>query len=684
MFRNFLICSLASAAIVIISVSFNQEARTNDISVLDTYTVIDCNNGAVVDSQILKWNVVNYDIIYVLESHGDRLDHLLQREITDILFRNNSKIVLAYEHFKKNANNHQELLDLYRDGKITYEEFRDGISPILGVYPAMEPLLRLIGERAIKSLAINIPIPLPEEVILKGAVTIKSLRKKLLSGKTLKDGFNSLSIEEKLFLPKDGFKILCDSKFHDFVMESSSGDGGHGNDKITSQIIHTGFWVMNEVMARSILDFIAEPKNNCRQMLIATGIFHGIFNNGIRASVAERNKDLKQVTIMPISEDDIIFYMMSAGVEDFSDKSITNFIIKEKYADYVVLYKKKNFVTTEEFKKQVNEMAREVGELINLRLTRSIDCEIIDSFKAFRVMKDFYSPNIRGLYLDGILYFIERDKEITAQSAKALIAHEGTHAIQDQWFDLKRIHNIQESSSWDRAIAIDSLIEGHAVYAMILFYEKDGNKHIRKMLDQPFFKKDGTMVKQDSILQYRYGGRFIEYLYGKGGWDLVKSAFMNRLPDSTEQIMHPEKYLRNEPPIDIIMPIPRFYEVTRDGMEGEIGVLFTLLKCGIEEVEALNAAEGWGGDRWLAMKEVDNKDKEIFWWKTSWDTEKDAGEFFNAYIQASTNSLDMKPIKENGQLYSWINAGKGLIRTAEKDGLVVMIKQVALRHQSDK
>ena len=47
-----------------------------------------------------------------------------------------------------------------------------------------------------------------------------------------------------------------------------------------------------------------------------------------------------------------------------------------------------------------------------------------------------------------------------------------------------------------------------------------------------------------------YGRKFVEALYQRGGWAAVNKAYED-LPASTEQILHPEKYLAGEKPIEV-------------------------------------------------------------------------------------------------------------------------------------
>jgi hypothetical protein len=61
---------------------------------------------------------------------------------------------------------------------------------------------------------------------------------------------------------------------------------------------------------------------------------------------------------------------------------------------------------------------------------------------------------------------------------------------------------------------------------------------------------------------------------------------------------------------------------------GEIGVR-GLLMAGVTNEEAKRAAAGWGGDRSFVFEREGRAP--LFVWKTTWDTPRDAQEFFRAY-----------------------------------------------------
>src|SRR5207247_2368620 len=105
------------------------------------------------------------------------------------------------------------------------------------------------------------------------------------------------------------------------------------------------------------------------------------------------------------------------------------------------------------------------------------------------------------------------------------------------------------------------------------------------------------------------------------------------LPLSTEQIIHPDRWAAHDRPIKIeiadLRPVlGRDWKRADSDVNGEFGYI-VLLGQFIGKQQARQAAEGWGGDRY-ALYEKESGEF-ILAQFTTWDTAKDAEEFFNAY-----------------------------------------------------
>jgi hypothetical protein len=101
------------------------------------------------------------------------------------------------------------------------------------------------------------------------------------------------------------------------------------------------------------------------------------------------------------------------------------------------------------------------------------------------------------------------------------------------------------------------------------------------------------------------GRKFVEMLYQQGGWAAVNKAYDN-LPASTEQMLHPDKYLAGEKPIEVAsVPLTGViggdWQLIADETLGEWRT-YLLLSAGVDEAARLSeetaqqAAAGWGGD----------------------------------------------------------------------------------------
>lgn len=221
-----------------------------------------------------------------------------------------------------------------------------------------------------------------------------------------------------------------------------------------------------------------------------------------------------------------------------------------------------------------------------------------------------------------------------------IYAHEFTHALQDQHFGLTNyIDAIEEP---DRALAALALVEGDALlvaqdYLMILVEQQPLaalallTTSLLENTDLP----EGTppVLENELLMPYLDGLVFVTTLRDDGGWQAVNDAFANP-PQSTEQVLHPEKYLSGEAPQD----------VTLAPFEAQLGSEWTLvheytlgefylsqhLATQLSQRVANNAAAGWGGDRYRLYY---NEAADEFAWvlRIAWDSANEMDEFSDVY-----------------------------------------------------
>lgn len=224
-----------------------------------------------------------------------------------------------------------------------------------------------------------------------------------------------------------------------------------------------------------------------------------------------------------------------------------------------------------------------------------------------------------------------------------LLTHEFVHALQDQHFDLLRLM-LARPFSFDREEAAFALVEGDAV--SVERRSQLGDAWTRMSLEDVARDEDARfsvyrkgigaffppLLTETFIFRYRDGLRFVETLRRSRPPAVgVDDAFL-RPPASSEQVLHPEKYLSNEQPREVELDFEGFedegWKMTATTPLGEVGVRGLLL-AGVPAEDSKRAAAGWGGDRAFLFEREGRAP--LFVWRTAWDRPADAQEFFRAY-----------------------------------------------------
>ncbi|HEV7683242.1 MAG TPA: hypothetical protein VGO68_14025 [Pyrinomonadaceae bacterium] len=161
----------------------------------------------------------------------------------------------------------------------------------------------------------------------------------------------------------------------------------------------------------------------------------------------------------------------------------------------------------------------------------------------------YYDPKARQFYLADWL-------ELEGQ--KPVMAHELTHALQDQHFNLRRFEKWPKGDA-DAELAAHALVEGDATLAMMLYLARNPlaglafSRSLTTGVATEQYDQAPRAMRESLIFPYMQGSEWARQLYKRGGWTAVSNAF-TRLPLSSEQILHPEKYFTYERPIQVTLP----------------------------------------------------------------------------------------------------------------------------------
>jgi hypothetical protein len=256
----------------------------------------------------------------------------------------------------------------------------------------------------------------------------------------------------------------------------------------------------------------------------------------------------------------------------------------------------------------------------------------------------YYDPKSQEFYLAD---WIDLDGQ------RPVMAHELTHALQDQHFNLRRFEDWPKHDS-DAEMAAHALVEGDASYLMMQYVARDPARQLaflKSMISggasaSEKIEKAPRVLREQMLFPYLQGVMWVAQGYKQGGWEAISAAYKN-LPKSSEQILHQEKYTANEAPQkvavrDVSAILGRGWRMADNDVFGEWGC-YILLDEFLQTIDASKrAAAGWGGDRY-ALFVGPRKTDVIVALKTAWDTEADAREFFDAYVRRTTKRYGVEP-----------------------------------------
>jgi hypothetical protein len=260
----------------------------------------------------------------------------------------------------------------------------------------------------------------------------------------------------------------------------------------------------------------------------------------------------------------------------------------------------------------------------------------------------YYDPESASYYLLS---------DMPAELAPAITAHELTHALEDQHFDLDA--RLRESLiDDDRMFAVGSVHEGSAMLVMTVVVAQRlvggamETADLARVAESEAAKAEMLLGLPPVLLRQMVGPYVLGPSFLTGGElaaiasqgypvERVNGVFASG-PLSSEQILHPEKYwdaaLRDDPRPVTLDGVGRQlgsrWSRAADGVLGEVGLALLVGAATPVRLDSMvpvrgeewtnEAARGWGGDRWELWR---NGKSEIVLLATVWDGEEDARQF---------------------------------------------------------
>jgi hypothetical protein len=264
-------------------------------------------------------------------------------------------------------------------------------------------------------------------------------------------------------------------------------------------------------------------------------------------------------------------------------------------------------------------------------IPRDVDIlEALDTYQQGQVLGFYNSQNEELVYtgdaeLDRIEHFV--------------LAHELTHAIDDQHFDLDRLDDMVIACEDEPFQAALGVVEGSANYfaTQVLF-----RFPVSETGSVPGGGSAGPvppLIVELQAYPYTAGQLFADALADEGGPAAIDRA-LRRFPTTTEQILHPSKF-PDEAGEQVEVPdfAPTFGPDWRDHDVMTVGEVWlkALLNLRLEDEAAADVAAGWGGAIYRAWSDGDDVAVVL---STVWDTPAEAGEFREALARWVSQGSD--------------------------------------------
>jgi hypothetical protein len=309
----------------------------------------------------------------------------------------------------------------------------------------------------------------------------------------------------------------------------------------------------------------------------------------------------------------------------------------------------RQFITTAELKalltEQFDKDAPPAYVAANERLYKALG--LIPADADLRTLTlDLVGGGVVGFYRDdeGKLYVVSKSGAPGANE-KFYFSHEYDHALQDQNFTVfKDQDGILDQS--DRILARQAVYEGDATLLMTLWAAANLSQaellevvsgsmdpEVTELLD-----RTPAILRAPLEFPYTTGFAFINGINATGGWQAIDGLYA-RMPESTEQILHPAKYQAGEVPVKVTLPpdlakrLGTGWTVAAEDTFGELQIGIWLREGGVDPTTADAAAAGWGGDRLAVLDGPADAWAVVI--DTAWDTDADA----TAFATAATTAL---------------------------------------------
>lgn len=288
-----------------------------------------------------------------------------------------------------------------------------------------------------------------------------------------------------------------------------------------------------------------------------------------------------------------------------------------------------------------------------------------DTLDLDALLLDLYTEQVLGYYdpSERTLFVVSGE---SVRELQPVIAHELVHALQDQHTNLDSL--IAGDRGNDRQTAAHAAMEGHAMLVMFtLLAEQAARTTIdpaalpnpagelgpaleAQNSEYPVFRRAPRVIRETLLFPYLSGVDFVHTLWAaRQPLPRYPAPLDSLLPQSTEQVMHPEERFiarRDEPVVVAPGEFPPGWDVAWEDVFGQLETAIYLEqhlgRAGRQ------AADGWGGDRYALL--VNTEGADVIFWLSVWDTPAAADRFAAAVRRIADRRPGRRVIAERAEV----------------------------------
>ena len=336
------------------------------------------------------------------------------------------------------------------------------------------------------------------------------------------------------------------------------------------------------------------------------------------------------------------------------------------------------------------------------------------SFKMRPFLLSLLTEQIAGFYDDktkqmNLLDWVPIDEQ------KPVMAHELTHALQDQKVGLEKwgsqeiegvARNVKEDNRHiandDTDTAREAVLEGQAMVSFADYMLADAGhpdktlkdapqlaqqleSNAGDMSDSPVLARAPLVLQQSLLFPYTSGLAFEQNILVKKGTDRAFAGVLDAPPSSSFQIMTPDAYLRDQPVP--LLKLPDIHPLLRKagyvpydvGVMGELDVRMTAELFGGEPLAKALAPEWAGGIYYAAQRksatsaQKDTTASLALLYSSQWKNKDSARSFFEVFEQELPRQYDgLKRREADEDEKDEVEATERVYSTSEGDILLTL------------